>query len=41
MTIHIPRALLIAGAVACCLAVVGLLARQAPELTRYAKIEGM
>lgn len=41
MTIHIPRGVLIAGGAACCLAIFGLIVRQAPELLRYAKIEGM
>jgi hypothetical protein len=41
MTIHIPRPLLISGIVACCLVFAGLVMKQAPELARYAKIEGM
>lgn len=41
MTIHIPRSVVISAAIFCCLAAVGLMVRQAPEFTRYAKIEGM
>ncbi len=41
MTIHIPRSILISAAVAGCLAIASMIARQAPEYARYAKIEGM
>jgi hypothetical protein len=41
MNIYIPRSLIIAAGVLCCAAFVALVVKQAPELTRYVKLEGM
>jgi hypothetical protein len=41
MNVHIPRGLMIAAGLLCCAAIAALLVKQAPELTRYAKLEGM
>lgn len=41
MTIHIPRSIVFLGGVAFTVALVGMMMKQAPEMLRYLKIEGM